>query len=65
MKSLLEKALKVCDSAEVYCREVYNTSLSIAAGNMQAIESNKKTEVSLRIVKDGNLGSAVSNQLDD
>lgn len=65
MKSLLEQALKVCDSAEVYCREVYNTSLSIVAGNMQAIESNKKTEVSLRIVKDGNLGSAVSTQLDD
>lgn len=65
MKALLEKALKVCDSAEVYYREVFTTDMSVVAAKMQAIESNKKSEVSLRIVKDGNMGCAVSTQLDD
>lgn len=65
MRTLLDKALKVCDSAEVYFRDVYSTSMSVVAGKMQAIESNKRSEVSLRIVKDNKMGSAVSTSLDD
>jgi PmbA protein len=65
MKALLNKALQVCDSAEVYCREIFSTSASIRLGTMQNIESEKKTEISLRVVKDGNMGSAVATSLED
>jgi len=65
MKTLLEKALKVCDSAEVYYREVFSTNLSILTGEMQGIESEKKTEISLRIVKNNQMGAAIATSLDD
>lgn len=65
MKSLLEKALKVCDHAEVYQREIFKTATSINQGEMDAIESEKKTEISLRIVKGDGMGSAIATSLDD
>lgn len=65
MKQLLERALKISDSAEVYYREIFSTSVSIKMGKMKNIESEKKTEISLRIVKDGNMGTSVATSLDD
>lgn len=65
MKSILEKALKVSDSAEVYYREGLSTTVSIERGKIKEILSNKKNEVSLRIVKDGNMGTAVGTSLED
>ena len=58
MKKLLEKALLISDSAEIYQREIMSTSLSVLMGEMQGIESEKKTEISLRIVKNGKMGAA-------
>ena len=65
MKTLLEKALKVSDSAEIYERKVESTSISILLGEVQGIESEKKTEISLRIVKDGKLGAAIATNRND
>lgn len=65
MKHLLDKALTVADHAEVYLREVLSSSVSVKAGKMQDIDSEKKTEISLRIVKDGNMGTAIATSLDD
>ncbi len=65
MREILEGALKVCDSAEVYYREILSTTVSIERGKIQEILSNKKNEVSLRIVKDGNMGTAVATSLED
>ena len=65
MKTLLEKALKVADGAEIYKREVSSTSVSVLLGDMQGIEAEKKTEISLRIVKNGKMGMAVSTSLED
>ncbi|ACB84598.1 TldD/PmbA family protein [Natranaerobius thermophilus] len=65
MENLLNKALKVADEAEVYMREVFNTSASVKMGEMKGINSEKKTEVALRIIRDGNMGAAVSTSLED
>lgn len=65
MKNLLENALEICDSAEVYLRKVSSTSVSMLMDEIQGIESEKKTEVSLRIVKDGKMGAAIATSLDD
>lgn len=65
MKTLIDKALKICDQAEVNYRDVYSTTVSILLGDMQDIESEKKTEVALRIVRDGKMGTAISTSLED
>ncbi len=65
MKTLLHKALKVADSAEVYVREVKSTSVDMLKGEIQEVASEIKTEVSLRIVKDGNMGTAVATDVLD
>ncbi len=65
MKSILENALKVSDSAEVYYREGFSTTVSIERGKIKEILSNKKNEVSLRIVKNGNMGTAVATSIED
>lgn len=65
MRALLEKALQVSDNAEVYYREIFSTTANIENGIMQNIESEKKTEISLRIVKDNNMGTAIATSLDD
>lgn len=65
MKALLEKILKVCDHAEVYSRVLFSTLVSVQAGEMQGIESEKKTEIAIRIVKGDKMGAAVATSLDD
>ncbi|GAB6109716.1 TldD/PmbA family protein [Fusibacter bizertensis] len=65
MKKLLENALKVCDSAEVYLRKVSSSSVSMLMGELKNIASEKKTEVSLRIVKEGKMGAAIATSIDD
>ncbi len=65
MKTLLEKVLRVCDHAEVYSRVVFSTSVSVQSGEMQGIESEKKTEVAIRIVKGDKMGAAVATSLED
>lgn len=65
MKSILEKALMVAESAELYVREVTSTSVSMKLGQIKEVAGEKKLEVALRLVRGGNMGAAVSTQLDD
>lgn len=65
MRALLEKALAVCDHAEVYVRDVYSTTVAVRLGKMQGVNANKKQEVALRMVKEGNMGFAVGSSLED
>ncbi len=65
MKQLLEKALAYCDSAQIYQRNVSSTTINLRLGKVNDIQSEKKTEVSLSLVKDGNMGMAVSTSLED
>lgn len=65
MKTVLQKALQVADSAEVYVRDVLSTSVDLLKGEIQEVASEIKTEVSLRIVKNGNMGTAVATDIMD
>lgn len=65
MKTLLDKALLVADRAEVYKRCGSSTSISVNEGKIMDIESEKKTEVALRLVKDNNMGTAIATATDD
>lgn len=65
MKQILERALKVAEKAEVYKRKVESTYIGLSNGNIKAIQSEKQTEVSLRIVKEGNMGTAIASTLED
>ncbi len=65
MKNLLQKALNAAEQAEVYVREISSTSVNIKQNKLKGINSEKKTEISLRIVKDGNMGTAVSTSFED
>ncbi|WP_350344643.1 TldD/PmbA family protein [Proteinivorax tanatarense] len=65
MKKLLSKALEVAEQAEVYVREISSNSVNIKLDELKEVNSKKKTEISLRIVKDGNMGTAVATSLDD
>ena len=65
MKTLINKALGVCEQAEVNYRDVFSTTVTVLMGEMQGIESEKKTEVALRVVKDGKMGTAISTTLED
>lgn len=65
MKPLIEKALKVSDAVEVYERRVFSTSVSMLMGELNGIEGEKKTEISLRIIKDGKMGAAIATDIED
>ncbi len=65
MKKIIENALLVADSAELYVREVTSTSVSMRLGEIKEVAGEKKLEVALRLVKDGNMGVAVATQLED
>ncbi len=65
MRTLLNRALEVCHQAEVYKREVYSTHIHLIKSDIQQIESEKKTEVSLRVIQSDKMGSAVGTSLED
>lgn len=65
MNNILSRALEVAERAEVYQRKIESTFIGLNNGKIQAIQSEKQTEVSLRIVKDENMGSAIASTPDD
>ena len=65
MRQLLNKALTVAHGGEVYKRDVHSISIDIKLGKLKGINAEKKREVSLRLTKDGRMGSAVSTSLED
>ena len=65
MKDLFNKIMQSSDAAELFKKEEEVTSIGILQGIVQKINGKKGFDVSLRLVKDGNMGSAVSTSLDD
>jgi PmbA protein len=65
MKELLREALKVADDAQIYQRIISSTSIALKNGDLKSIDSEKKTEISLVLQKDGWMGNAVSTSLED
>ncbi len=65
MRELLNKALAAGDGAEVYKRDIHSTSVSVKLGKLKDISGEKKREVSLRLTRDGLMGTSVSTSLED
>lgn len=65
MRQLLNKALSSADGGEVYKRDIQSTSVDIKLGKLKDIKSEKKREVSLRLTKNGLMGTSVSTSLED
>lgn len=65
MRQLLNKALSAADSGEVYKRDVNSITVDVKLGKLKDIKSEKKREVSLRLTKNGLMGSSVSTSLED
>jgi PmbA protein len=65
MKDLFYKVMENSDAAELFKKEEEVTSIGILQGTVQNINGKKGFDVSLRLVKDGNMGSAVATSLED
>lgn len=65
MKELLNFALTKGEAGEIYKNEQSVTSLSLVNGKVQKVYGKKTSELALRLVKDKNLGSAVSTSIED
>lgn len=65
MKNILDNALKLVDQAEVYKRDIYEASVSLKLNELKDISANKKTELALKVIKDNNMGSAVTTDIND
>jgi PmbA protein len=65
MEKLLELAVKSADAAEVYATDSVSDGVEFANGKFKNIESGMQSGVSLRLLKDGRLGSAYTRNLID
>ncbi|MBM7562134.1 TldD/PmbA family protein [Fusibacter tunisiensis] len=65
MKTLLNKALEVCDAVEIYRRTVSNVSVDMKFSEIQSVDSSLKTEIALRLIKGNQMGTAVATSLED
>lgn len=65
MRNLLDKALNKCESAELFKKEEYEISLGIVQRKVQGVRGKNTTEIALRLIKDNNMGSAVSTSTND
>lgn len=65
MHKVIEEALKVAQSAELYIRELTTTSVSMRLGEIKEVAGDKKYEIALRLVKEGRMGTSVSTHVDD
>jgi PmbA protein len=65
MKELLEKALEVADQAEVFHLAEESISASVRNGRLKEMGTSIQSGYSLRIIKDGMLGTAYTKNLLD
>ncbi|MEE9324802.1 MAG: metallopeptidase TldD-related protein [Dehalococcoidia bacterium] len=65
MEQFLEEARKVCQEAEVFFVTHKSTPVSFEANRLKSLETNETRGIALRIVKDGRIGFAASNNLED
>jgi PmbA protein len=65
MEAILEKARKVAQEAEVFLVSSEETPVHFEANRLKQVQTKQSTGVALRIVKDGRVGFASSNDIDD
>jgi len=65
VRELLKKALKVSDQAEVFCHNYRTNFVSFKNATLHDIESSMQSGISLRLIKDSNLGFAYTRNLVD
>jgi PmbA protein len=65
LQSLLDKAKKVCEQAEVFWVTSQNTDASFEANRLKSVETRQGRFLALRIVKDGRIGVSSTNKLDN
>lgn len=65
LESLLNKAKKVCQQAEVFWVTSQNTDASFEANRLKSVETRQGRFLALRIVKDGRIGVSSTNKLDN
>ncbi len=63
MESILEKAKKVADEAEVFMVSSEETPVEFEANRLKYIQSKQSASVALRIIKDGKIGYATATEL--
>jgi PmbA protein len=65
LESLLSKAKKVCEQAEVFWVTSQNTDASFEANRLKSMETRQGRYLSLLIVKDGRIGYSSTNKIDN
>jgi PmbA protein len=65
VESILEKAKKVAEEAEVFMVSSDGTSVQFDANRLKHVQSRQSTNVALRIIKDGKIGYATATGLED
>ncbi|MFC2020344.1 TldD/PmbA family protein [Chloroflexota bacterium] len=65
MESILEKAKKVAEEAEVFMVSSEETPVQFEANRLKYIQSKQSTGVALRIIKEGKIGYATTTRLED
>ncbi|MEE9198424.1 MAG: TldD/PmbA family protein [Dehalococcoidia bacterium] len=65
MENILDAALKVADSAEVFWVSSKHTPVSFEANRLKSLQTKESHGVSLRIIKDGRIGFSSTNRMDD
>ena len=63
MEELLEMANRVCDQVEIYSLEEVADGISFENAKLKEIDSTNQFGLSLRVIKDGNLGFAYTKNL--
>jgi len=65
LESLLNKAKKVCQQAEVFWLTSQNTDASFEANRLKSVETRQGRYLTLRIVKDDRIGYSSTNKIDN
>lgn len=65
MKNLFDKAMQMGQGGDLFKKEEQDTSVSLLQGSVQKINGKKTVDIALRLIKDDNMGSAVSTSLED
>ncbi len=65
LEEIISRALKSATSAEVFRVDTEETPVQFEANRLKHIQSKQSTTISLRLIKNGRIGYAATNQTDD
>ncbi|MFC1991565.1 TldD/PmbA family protein [Chloroflexota bacterium] len=65
MESILEKAKKIAEEAEVFMVSSEETAVQFEANRLKHVQSKQSTSIALRIIKEGKIGYATTTGLED